>query len=248
MKPARAFAAILFVAACAPVAATGRVGAPEVAASDTSFVQRHTEVHWVRTAAEHDAIFHQVFRVARERLGAQAAGRARGTWAIISDADETLIDNSEYQRRRAAVDGSFDAASWRSWVRERAAPALPGAVEYVRHVRSLGGRVVVVSNRNAEECDDTRANLAAVELEVDLVLCRAATSDKNPRFESVRQGTASPSLPPLEVLQWVGDNIQDFPRMTQASRGSATALAQFGDRWFILPNPMYGSFERNPPR
>ena len=165
---------------------------------------------------------------------------------IEPHADETLIDNSEYQRRLHLTGTSFDSLSWDAWVREQTATALPGAVEYVTAVRSLGGRVVVVTNREDVVCDPTRSNLQAVGLNVDLVLCRRGLSDKNPRFESVRTGEAVSGLPPLEVLQWVGDNIQDFPDLTQRAREHGTAaFTLFGDRYFILPNPMYGSFERN---
>jgi predicted secreted acid phosphatase len=52
-------------------------------------------------------------------------------------------------------------------------------------------------------------------------------------------------MPKLTVVAWVGDNIQDFPRLTQASRNDPAAFADFGRRYFVLPNPMYGSWERN---
>jgi predicted secreted acid phosphatase len=81
----------------------------------------------------------------------------------------------------------------------------------------------------------------------DLVLCKSpGGSDKNPRFAMVERGTAPGAPGPLIVVAWVGDNIQDFPGMTQESRHNVAALEPFGSRWFILPNPMYGSWERNP--
>ncbi|HEY9227752.1 MAG TPA: HAD family acid phosphatase, partial [Gemmatimonadaceae bacterium] len=55
---------------------------------------------------------------------------------------------------------------------------------------------------------------------------------------------ATPDAKPLTVVAWVGDNILDFPGMSQASRGDANALAEFGKRYFILPNPMYGSWQQ----
>jgi 5'-nucleotidase (lipoprotein e(P4) family) len=241
----------LFAAfACAPAAPVVVAPSPSPSSPPAATTQRvPREIHWVRTAAEHDALFHQVFRSARERLAALVAGRRAGTWAVIADADETLIDNSEYERRRIPFGNTFDSVAWNAWVQERAAAPLPGAVEYVAAVRALGGRVVVVTNRDEVVCDDTRANLAGIRLPVDLVLCRTTTSDKNPRFEAVQSGAASPQLPPLEVIQWLGDNIQDFPRLTQAIRGGGPGtFALFGDRYFVLPNPMYGSFLNNRPR
>jgi 5'-nucleotidase (lipoprotein e(P4) family) len=225
--------------ACAPPGAVTPAPAPA-----TSYP---SDLLWTRTAAEHHALFIQTYRAAREMLAAQSRDRPSGTWAVIVDADETLLDNSDYQVRLHLTGASFDNDTWNVWVRERAATALPGAVDYVDAVRALGGRVVVVTNRDEEVCDPTRDNLRAVGLVVDLVLCRSSGSDKQARFDSVRNGVGT--MPPMEVLQWVGDNIQDFPSMTQAARdGGSAPFGMFGERYFILPNPMYGSFERNAPR
>ena len=67
--------------------------------------------------------------------------------------------------------------------------------------------------------------------------------DKNPRVEAVQNGTAVAGLPALQVLAWVGDDIKDFPGRSQKN---SEPLAEFSDRFFILPNPMYGSWESNP--
>jgi 5'-nucleotidase (lipoprotein e(P4) family) len=183
--------------------------------------------------------------MAAERLPELARGLAASSWAVILDADETVLDNSEYQRRRAVVDSAYTEASWATWVGERAAPAIPGATEFTKRIHTLGGRVVIVTNRAIALCDATRANLTKVGIEADLVLCQPqGESNKNPRFERVRNGTAAPGIPPLDVVAWVGDNIQDFPGMTQAVRNDSTALSEFGKRYFVLPNPMYGSWQQ----
>ena len=53
-------------------------------------------------------------------------------------------------------------------------------------------------------------------------------------------------LPPLTTVMYVGDNIQDFPGLTQdIRRQDATAFARFGNDFVLLPNPMYGSFDKN---
>ena len=52
-------------------------------------------------------------------------------------------------------------------------------------------------------------------------------------------------LAPLDVVAFVGDNILDFPKLTQAVRqGGTSGFSEFGVRFFLLPNPMYGSWER----
>ncbi|GMV06347.1 MAG: hypothetical protein AMXMBFR53_26230 [Gemmatimonadota bacterium] len=206
-------------------------------------------IHWYRTAAEQRALYEQVYAWAGERVAA-AARDVMEPWGVILDADETVLDNSTYQLRRARQGLGFTNDTWNEWVREEAAPALPGAVAFIRGVRALGGRVAIVTNRDEEVCAETRRNLQAVGVQADVVLCRRpGPSEKETRFRMVREGTTDAGLPPLHVLAWVGDNIQDFPGGSQALReGDAAALADFGTRFFVLPNPMYGSWERNPER
>ena len=204
---------------------------------------------WARTSAEHHAIFLEVYRWAGEAVAEEARRRQPGTWAVILDVDETVLDNSEYQARRARMGLGFTNESWNEWVREETATPLPGARRFVDDVRSRGGRVVLVTNRDEVVCDATRRNLDSVAVRVDLVLCRQpGVSEKETRFRSVEDGSASADLPALEVVAWVGDNIQDFPGGSQALRGGdPVALAAFGQRYFVLPNPMYGSWEGNAP-
>jgi 5'-nucleotidase (lipoprotein e(P4) family) len=134
-------------------------------------------------------------------------------------------------------------------VNERAAPAIPGAPEFTRAVHAAGGRIAIVTNRADSLCAATRLNLQKVGIEADLVLCQTpGPSDKNPRFQKVQNGTAVAGVPPLQVVAWVGDNILDFPGMSQASRNDPRALDAFGTRFFVLPNPMYGSWTDNPDR
>lgn len=124
------------------------------------------------------------------------------------------------------------------------------SLAFVRRVREMGGRIAIVTNRNADICAPTRRNLASLGLDVDVVLCQQpGESRKEGRFRSVQEGTTPAGLPPLGVVAWVGDNIRDFPGGSQALRDAdASDLAEFGVRFFILPNPMYGSRERNPLR
>ena len=240
-------AALMLAAACAsaPPAPTSPV---PTAAAATGEIPR--DVHWVRSAAEHRALFLQTYRAATERVRDLAAGRVGGSWAVIMDADETVLDNSEYQRRIAQRGESFDIATWNAWVREQTADSLPGAAGFIRTVRELGGRVAIVTNRDEVVCADTRTNIERLGMRVDVVLCQApGESGKSARFDAVRLGHTPAGLPPLDVVMFVGDNIHDFPDGAQQLRSAAPAdLARFGDSWFVLPNPMYGSWERNPPR
>jgi 5'-nucleotidase (lipoprotein e(P4) family) len=230
--------------ACARPAQTVQP-APGPAANATAAHQLPNDVRWFRTSAEYRALARQEYEVAEQRLPELARGLAPQSWAVVLDADETVLDNSEYQRRRAVIDSGYTDASWAAWVNERAALAIPGAPELTRRVHALAGRVAIVTNRADSLCAATRANLQSARIEADIVLCQPrGESDKNPRFGRLQNGSAVPGVPPLTIVAWFGDNILDFPNMSQAARNDPRALDEFGRRYFILPNPMYGSWQQ----
>ncbi len=130
--------------------------------------------------------------------------------------------------------------------RRREATPMPGAAAFLARVRDLGGRIAIVTNRLESECADTEAVFKTHRLVYDMMLCRPDTgpSDKNPRFAAVTAGTTKVGGPPLEALVFVGDNILDFPSLSQAAvKKDDKTLAPFGTRYFMLPNPMYGSWQ-----
>ncbi|MDQ2889453.1 MAG: hypothetical protein M3R65_02720 [Gemmatimonadota bacterium] len=234
----------LFVMACA--AAPRPVTAPASAPASTA---APGALHWARSAAEHRAIYLGTFRAAGDRLVALSNSPTARAWGVILDADETVLDNSEYEAERVPFGGSYNAAEWNAWVARAQAPALPGAVAFIDRVHQLGGKVVIVTNRDESSCHITRTNFERVSIHADLVLCKTGTDDKNPRFDAVQLGTAAAGFPAITVMEWIGDNIQDFPHLSQGIRDDPdTAFAEFGRRFFALPNAMYGSWQRNPPR
>ena len=203
--------------------------------------------HWLRNSAEYRALVEQTYNVASARLTELAAAREKGTWAVAVDADETVIDNSAYEKELTLAGKKSTDELWDGWVARRAAPPLPGAIEFLELVHELGGRIAVVTNRIEAHCPDTRANFRAFDIPFDVMLCREDSRRKDPRWAKLARGTASPDLPPLEIVMWVGDNIRDFPDLDQDVRfESGEDFEEFGRRYFALPNPLYGSWTGNP--
>lgn len=233
---------LLVSAACrsaAPLPAPTAAPAPPAATMPDS-------IRWVRDAAEYRAATLQAYRLATSAVEAAAAGRQAGSWAVVLDADETVINNVTYQLERAQQGLGYSSESWAAWVRRREARPIPGAAAFLARVRALGGRIAIVTNRLQSECADTAAVFERHQLAHDALLCRpdAGPSDKNPRFEAVAAGRTPASTTPVEIVAFVGDNILDFPRLSQqAALAGDAALAPFGARFFILPNPMYGSWQ-----
>lgn len=228
----------LLVGACA--ARTPRPAVPPPAAPSVTYTS------WVTRSAEFGALTRQVYTQAAAVVTRAAAGRTRGTWAVILDADETVISNLTYQLERERQGLGFTAPSWNAWTRRREATAIPGAKAFLDSVRALGGRIAIVTNRLESECADTQANFAQLALPWDLFLCRpdGGPSDKNPRFAAVAGGAGLTPPRPVEVVAWLGDNILDFPALDQSLvRQGDAAFTAFGARFFLLPNPMYGSWQ-----
>ena len=220
----------------APVASP----APAAAAA----AQQSDAIRWVQRSAEYQAAVIQTYRTVTARIEQQAPSRAPGSWAVVLDADETVLSNLQYQLERAGL--GYSPESWAAWVRRREATPLPGAATFLARVHALGGRIAIVTNRLESECADTIALFRARALEFDAMVCRAdkGPSDKNPRFEAVAAGKTAAGSGPLEIVAFVGDNILDFPALGQAVREKGeAAFSEFGTRYFLLPNPMYGSWQ-----
>jgi len=222
---------------------------PEPIPAPAETPEMPTALHWVRNSTEARAAYFQAYRLATIQLESLAADLEPGTWAVSVDADETTIDNSLYEKELVAQGQSFTDESWNAWAARREATAVPGVEQFLEAVQVLGGKVAVVTNRREIICEDTEANLRAIGIPFDLLLCRPTGSDreKEPRWQAIQDGSASPELPPLEIIMWVGDNVGDFPDLDQELRKEGEeAFGDFGKRFIVLPNPVYGSWASNP--
>lgn len=249
--------------------ATRHAARPDVAAPAEASVAADDNLNavlWTQAAVEHDLLFEQIWRDARERL---AEALADPDWnalatsergpdaphalpaAVIVDIDETVLDNSPYQARLVRDGKSFDQASWAEWCHEARAAALPGAREFARFAAEHDVTMYYLSNRDHDLAAATLANLRAEGFPVadeTVFLGRGAATpgcvsqggDKTCRRQLVAQDH--------RVLMLFGDQIGDFVggfANTPEGRKAAVAAYRdwFGERWFLLPNPTYGSWE-----
>lgn len=213
-------------------------------------------LHWFRNAMEYRALTLQNYAEAERQLPAFAQRYKQSGWFVIMDADETLLDNSDYTKEYEACGGGFWQPTWCDWSRARQAKAVPGAVAFTRAVHRSGGFVAVVTNRLAQEDEWTRDNLKALGIEFDLLYLRTDESEKTARWRKAAQdisvvaAKAGRSGTPVPVM-WIGDQITDFPQldasgqiagaMSQASFNAAQNVAanEFGVRFILLPQPLY---------
>lgn len=230
-------------------------------------------VLYQQTAAEYAATIRGIYRTAYPALDAaladpswQALTEAVGQGfeqlppAIIVDADETVIDNSAYLARKIKASEGHTDADFAAWAAEQRATALPGAVEFLSEAARRGVSIYYITNRDRPETEVTAANLAKLgfpDARPANVLARDGVSEKSAR----RLAVASRH----RVILMFGDNLGDFtdcykprpqgevetcsglPAGTDAIRVRQAVIDQHADwwgvRWFMLPNPSYGSWE-----
>jgi acid phosphatase len=225
---------------------------------------------WMQRAAEYRIAAEQVYGLAIERLtttiaapgtaaveqrGADPATLARLPTAVIVDLDETVLDNSFYQARRALAGAEFDDPSWDAWVSEGAAPAVPGAVGFLRAASRAGHKVFYVTNRSCPRGTAPGAGCPAREATlrnlVALGLPDAAAPDallqRGDRPEWAGSSKVSRRAWVAEryrIVALAGDDLHDFVDRAEYARRRGELAPLFGTRWFLLPNAMYGSWER----
>ncbi len=262
---------VAFATACAatrpqtaPEAAPATAATPPAAASataapcNTGHMILNATV-WIQASAEYRAASLQTYANARRALDQALADR---TWAgateddaadqppaVILDVDETVLDNTPFQARVIRLGKSFDKEMFTQWVNEAAAPAVPGAAEFLAYAHSRGVTPFYITNRDApHEERGTVENLRRagfpVRSDIDVVLLRGENGWKSDKSERRAHVAAS-----HRVLLLVGDDLNDFANAREKSQAEREAIvgrheAWWGSRWFMISNPMYGSWER----
>jgi 5'-nucleotidase (lipoprotein e(P4) family) len=205
------------------------------------------EVRWVRDSEEYAALTTMIYAVAADAVSQQAASLKRPErWSVVLDVDETVLDNSTFQLEQIAYGRAFEPAPWNAWTERRAATPVPGVGAFLERVRAAGGDVVFLTNRHEVSRQATVDNLAAHALWRDGdLLCLASDDEANTkraRRAQLRDGAGACSLPKggRQVLAYIGDTMHDFPETGE----DGDRATNFGRRFFLLPNPMYGSWTR----
>jgi 5'-nucleotidase (lipoprotein e(P4) family) len=229
-------------------------------------------VLWMQTSAEYQAITRGLYRLAAAQLDRaledprwtaipEQAGRPdlpALAPAVILDVDETILDNSPEEGQRVLDRAHYMPDLFAKWVTRAEAQPIPGADDFMRYALRRGVQVYLVTNRMASLKASTVENLVKLQVPLgpEFVLCRGERGwegDKSSR----RQFVAADH----RVLLMVGDDLGDFVSISGAlpaggtepprllPRAERRALIDrfsgyWEDRWIVLPNPAYDSWER----
>lgn len=212
-------------------------------------------LHWFRDSLEYCRAATSAYGEAMHAAYRAALRYGPGGWVVLMDADETVLDNSLYSREREACGESFSPTSWAAWIKAGDAADIPGAAAFTQSVHALGGLVAIVTNRDAGDDKLTRRNLAALGIHFDYEtgLPKGEKSDKVARWKEAVAALAAETKAAPRAVIWVGDQVTDFPILDD--RGDIVrAMSEkdpgegIGERFFIIPNPVYGGWTSNPAR
>ncbi|MFH1038381.1 MAG: HAD family acid phosphatase [PVC group bacterium] len=217
------------------------------AAEAAGSVTLPNDIAWVMSADTYKECVQQAYLNAMNRLTKLAEGKEAGTWCVVLDADETIISNVRFQAELAVKKQSYSKSAWNAWCSRGEAPVLPGVIEYLSLVQKLGGKVIIITNRQSPLREPTVKNLKEQGIHFDLCLLREGLYQddrtKVMRRTDIEKGTVKDlppgvKLPPLEILMLAGDQTHDL-----YDKGSFEDVKdRFGKDLIILPNPMYGDW------
>jgi len=206
-------------------------------------------VLWQQSSGERRALSYQAFALARMMLDRDLRmnRRLKKPRAVIVDLDETILDNGLNEGMQVKNHVNFNQKDWTAWINRVEATAVPGSVEFLNYAASRGVAVFYITNRNDIQKAGTAANLQKlgfpnVNDQTLLVQTDPKDSSKEPRRQSVGAK--------YRIVLLMGDDLNDFAKVFEDSKTVASRIAasdrfknEFGKRFIVLPNSMYGNWE-----
>lgn len=194
---------------------------------------------------EYKAIALQTYKLAKYKLqGLTLFNDSIYGKAVVLDLDETVLDNSPYQAKCIIENVSYPEY-WEEWINEENAALIPGVAGFLNYADSLGFKIFYVSNRRKKYLQQTINNMNKFNLPaVDSthIILREDESSKIKRRKDILEN--------YEITLLIGDNLNDFSGDFELEDNNSRIEKvfdleeKFVDKFIILPNPMYGEWEK----
>jgi 5'-nucleotidase (lipoprotein e(P4) family) len=204
-------------------------------------------VLWHQTSAEYKALCYQTYNLAKIQLKSRLQNHAfpyEKAPAVVMDLDETVVDNSFFNAQLILDNEPFSKEKWKQWSDLMKAGEVPGAIKFIQYARSLGVKVIFISNRRAIELSNTMKNLENLGL---------SNLDSNDFYLRTKEGSKASRRSKValdyDILMLFGDNLADFTELFDKKSISTRANLvvslelEFGSHFMVLPNVLYGEWE-----
>ena len=199
---------------------------------------------WYQNAAEVDALYQQGYNVATNKLKELLKQPTNKPYSIVLDIDETVLSNIPFQVKMIKDGTAFNPKLWDEWVQKAEATPVAGAKEFLQFADKNKVQIYYISDRTDAQVDATIKNLEAQGLPVQgrdhLMFKKEGDKSKEGRRQEVLKHT--------NLVMLFGDNLVDFAEFSTKSETDRDKMfeqlkSEFGDKFIIFPNPMYGSWE-----
>lgn len=203
-------------------------------------------VLWQQESVEYRALCYQAFNLATWRINQIPENDFRtDKLALITDLDETILDNSYSDAQLIKDRKEHTPASWKTWTDQSAATGVPGAVEFLQFAKQKGMAIFYISNRDSASLPNTILNLKKLNLPdadtAHVLLLINKHSSKEERRNKVESG--------YKVIMLLGDNLNDFAQafekknMVDRFNETDKIKSEWGNKFIVLPNSTYGEWE-----
>lgn len=182
--------------------------------------------------------------------------------AVILDVDETVVSNVDFQ---LSYERPFANRKLDAWSSSRNSLGVPGVQAFVGAARALGIAVYFITNRPCEAlpgdddpCPQKQTTVDDIrELGIAAEPENVMLAGERPEWDREKLSRREYVAKTHRVIMLIGDDLSDFvPCVRESPRGACTdaatsesraaALEQYadfwGNGWYILPNPMHGSW------
>ncbi len=243
LKKTFLLAALISLAACK----TSSTGHTNINAQSLHNIEVNGKLYaavFQQNAAEYQALAAQAFNIATLRINEILQQNHDKPLAIVTDVDETFLDNSPYAVEMARQGKVFSEDTWNEWTSKGEAKPLLGSIEFFNYAAKNGIEVYYITNRNENDKKGTIANLKRYNFpyaDEKHVIVRSTESSKETRRQKLSETH--------EIILLLGDNLSDFStafdKKTQAERLENVKANQdlFGKKFIVLPNTGYGDWE-----
>ena len=219
--------------------ATGNVSAPSLVIQGPLW-----GAVWQQKAAEYKALCFQAYNTARVQLDIILKEQHEKPLALVTDIDETILDNSPYQVHSVLRNEEYSDSSWMVWTKRVECDTVPGGLSFFQYAKRKGVSIFYITNRLEAERVQTLQELQRWDFPDatnDHLILKTAGSGKGPRRDKVSATH--------EIVMLFGDNLSDFSSVFDKQPGNErdaqtrNNAAMFGSKFIVLPNAMYGDWE-----
>ncbi len=182
--------------------------------------------------------------------------------AVILDIDETVVSNVDFQ---LSYEPPFANSKLDTWSSNTKATPINGVVAFVGAARAAGVEVFFVTNRPCQirvgtndPCPQKQTTLEDIrELGIEVDARNVSLSGERDGWDREKLIRRQHIATTHRVIMLIGDDFGDFvpcsrTKVVAPCQRPATAASRaadlekyrdyFGNGWYILPNPMHGSW------